>query len=107
MRSSLGHADSAGEPAAAIAALNNLGRLLRESGRLDGALHAAEDALARGIRVGDRHRIAALHTNLADLLRAGGDDEAAMEHLKAAAVMFAEVDDIAERRPEIWMLVEW
>ncbi|HET7529508.1 MAG TPA: AAA family ATPase [Mycobacteriales bacterium] len=107
MRTSLEHADRASDPSGAIAALNNLGRLLREKGDLGAAREAAEDALERGVRIGDRHRIAALHTNLADLLRAAGDEDASMEHLKAAAALFAEVDDARERRPEIWMLVEW
>lgn len=107
MRTSLRQADRAGDPTLAIAALNNLARLLQETGDAAAARAAAEDALARGIRVGDRHRIAALHTNLADLLRAGGDDDGAMEHLKQAAALFAEVDDAPERRPDIWKYVEW
>src|SRR4051794_1330509 len=107
MRTSLAQADRAGDAAAAIAALNNLARLLTEIGRSDEARGVAEDALARGVRVGDRHRVAALHTNLADLLRATGDTEAAMAHLKQAATLFAEVDDAAERRPDIWKYVEW
>ena len=107
MRASLGHADRAGDQTLAIAALNNLARLLHETGDAAAARTAAEDALARGIRVGDRHRVAALHTNLADLLRAAGDDETAMQHLKQAAALFAEVDDTAERRPDIWKYVEW
>ena len=81
--------------------------MLRDTGEMAAARHTAEEALARGIRVGDRHRIAALHTNLADLLRESGDDDTSMEHLKAAAALFADVDDARERRPEIWMLVEW
>jgi hypothetical protein len=81
--------------------------LLAESGRTEDARVAAEDALARGVRVGDRHRVAALHTNLADLLRATGDNEDAMAHLKQAATIFAEVDDAPERRPDIWKYVEW
>jgi hypothetical protein len=64
-------------------------------------------ALDEGTRLGDRHRLAALHTNVADLLRAAGQDEAAMEHLKQAAAIFADVDDAEHRRPEIWTLVEW
>jgi tetratricopeptide (TPR) repeat protein len=91
----------------AIAALNNLARLLSGAGRHDEALAAAEEALRRGREVGDRHRLAALHTNLADLLRATGDDDAAIAHLKEAAAMFATVDDEQQRRPEIWKLVEW
>ncbi|HET6911098.1 MAG TPA: hypothetical protein VFH54_17350, partial [Mycobacteriales bacterium] len=57
--------------------------------------------------VGDRHRLAALHANLADLLRATGRHEESMDHLKQAAALFAAVDDEPQRRPEIWKLVEW
>ena len=91
----------------AVAALNNLSRLLERVGKRAEALSTAREALQRGARLGDRHRVAALHTNVADLLRANGQDEAAMEHLKTAAALFAGVDDAHERRPEIWTLVEW
>jgi thioredoxin-like negative regulator of GroEL len=51
--------------------------------------------------------VAALHTNLADLLHAAGQGEAALAHLKEAARRFASVDVGDAPRPEIWMLVEW
>ncbi|HEV8165580.1 MAG TPA: tetratricopeptide repeat protein, partial [Actinomycetota bacterium] len=56
---------------------------------------------------GDRHRQAALHNNLADLLQAMGRREAAMEHLKQAVTIFTEVGAPARLQPEIWKLVEW
>ena len=68
--------------------------------------HAAE-ALELGSELGDQHRVAALHTNLADLLHAAGQGEAAMAHLKEAARRFAAVDVGDAPRPEIWTLVEW
>jgi DNA-binding SARP family transcriptional activator len=106
-RQSLLAAERADDGSLAVAALNNLARLLHEDGRVDEALAAAYDALVRGERFGDLHRMAALHANLADLLRAAGREDDAMAELKAAAALFADVDDPAQRRPEIWTLVEW
>jgi tetratricopeptide (TPR) repeat protein len=67
---------------AAVAALNNLARLLAETGRIKEALQVAGEALELGSELGDQHRVAALHTNLADLLHADGQGEAAMAHAK-------------------------
>jgi DNA-binding SARP family transcriptional activator len=91
----------------AVAALNNLARLLAETGRGDEALEVAAEALELGSELGDQHRVAALHTNLADLLHAAGQGDAAMAHLKEAARRFAAVDVGDAPRPEIWTLVEW
>ncbi len=52
-------------------------------------------------------RFAALHTNLADLLHAAGQRDAALAHLKEAARGFASVDTGGTPRPEVWTLVEW
>ena len=52
-------------------------------------------------------RVAGLHTNLADLLHAAGQREAAVTQLKEAARRFAAVDADDYPGPEIWMLVEW
>jgi tetratricopeptide (TPR) repeat protein len=95
------------EPGAAVAALNNLARLLAETGRGPEALTAAAEALDLGRELGDQHRMAALHTNMADLLHADGQRDAAMTHLKEAARRFAAVDVGGAPRPEIWTLVEW
>ena len=92
---------------AAVAALNNLARLLAETGRGREALTVAAEALELGRELGDQHRVAALHTNLADLLHADGQHDAAMTHLKEAARRFASVDVGDAPRPEIWTLVEW
>jgi len=91
----------------AVAALNNLARLLAETGRGREALPVAAEALDLGRELGDQHRVAALHTNLADLLHADGQHDAAMTHLKEAARRFASVDVGDAPRPEIWTLVEW
>ena len=92
---------------AVVAALNNLARLLAETGRGHEALTVATEALDLGLELGDQHRVAALHTNLADLLHADGQHDAAMTHLKEAARRFASVDVGDAPRPEIWTLVEW
>ncbi len=84
----------------AVAALNNLARLLAETGR-------GAEALELGRELGDQHRVAALHTNMADLLHADGQHDAAMTHLKEAARRFASVDVGDAPRPEVWTLVEW
>jgi DNA-binding SARP family transcriptional activator len=92
---------------AVVAALNNLARLLAETGRGAEALALATEALKLGSELGDQHRVAALHTNMADLLHADGQREAAITHLKEAARRFASVDVGDGPRPEIWTLVEW
>ena len=107
LRDSLAQARGLNDPGAAAAALNNLARLLAESGRTGEALACAQEALSLGSELGDQHRVAALHTNLADLLHAAGQREAAVTHLKEAARRFAAVDADDHPRPEIWMLVEW
>jgi DNA-binding SARP family transcriptional activator/tetratricopeptide (TPR) repeat protein len=107
LRDSLTEARLVPELGPAVAALNNLARLLAEVGRGPEALAAAAEALELGSALGDQHRVAALHTNLADLLHAGGEHDAAMTHLKEAARRFASVDVGDAPRPEIWTLVEW
>ena len=107
LRNSLAEARQLPELGAAVAALNNLARLLAETDRNREALQVAAEALELGSELGDQHRVAALHTNMADLLHAGGQGDAAMTHLKEAARRFASVDVGDAPRPEIWTLVEW
>jgi DNA-binding SARP family transcriptional activator/tetratricopeptide (TPR) repeat protein len=107
LRDSLGEARQLPELGAGVAALNNLARLLAETSRNAEALQVAAEALELGSELGDQHRVAALHTNLADLLHADGQGDAAMIHLKEAARRFASVDVGDAPRPEIWTLVEW
>ena len=58
--------------------------------------------------MGDRHREAALHNNMADLLHATGDEQASMGHLKQATAAFAEIGaEPTGMLPEVWKLVEW
>ncbi len=107
LRDSLAEARQLPELGAAVAALNNLARLLAETGRIPEALQIAGEALELGSELGDQHRVAALHTNMADLLHADAQGDAAMTHLKEAARRFASVDVGDAPRPEIWTLVEW
>lgn len=107
LEESLAHADAASDPSARIAALNNLALAARSVGELERAIALTEEGLELCARVGDRHREAALHNNLADLLRAAGRTADAMEHLKAAVVIFSEIGPPEDLQPEIWKLVEW
>jgi Tfp pilus assembly protein PilF len=90
-----------------VAALNILALVHRRRGELDVAETLTREALERCARLGDRHREAALHNNLADLLHDQGRGEEAMAHLKQAVEAFADVGDRDELRPAIWQLVSW
>ena len=57
--------------------------------------------------LGDRHRKAALHNNLADLLHATAQPEVAMTHLKRAVRLFAQVGADDGPLPGVWKLVRW
>ena len=118
-RGDLGAARSSLERAAAVAAtttdiglqvasLNSLALVCADTGDREGAIALTTDALQRCERQGDRHRQAALENNLADLLQATGRGEMAIEHLKRAVAIFADVGGRpGELEPEIWKLVEW
>jgi hypothetical protein len=54
----------------------------------------------------DRHREAALRNNLAGLLHDTGPPEDAMNQLKLAVAIFAEVDE-GEPQPGVWKLARW
>ena len=67
-----------------------------------------ETALRRCLAYGDRHWEAALRNNLADLLHARGEKEAAMAQLKTAVTILAEMgQEAGQWQPEIWKLTEW
>ena len=81
---------------------------LGDKGEFMRAVAYAEAALNLCTFQGDRHREAAIHNNLADLLHAASEPEATMEHLKQAVTIFAEIGiEASEMQPEIWKLVEW
>lgn len=107
---SLGLAEELADPGAQIAALNNLALAHHASGDSAQAATLAARALVMCETQGDRHRAAALHNNLADFYHAQGQSDAAMQHLKQAVSLFAEIGDPsvpASWQPEIWKLVEW
>jgi DNA-binding SARP family transcriptional activator len=89
-----------------IAALNNRSRAEAESGDLSAALDSAQAALALAQPQADLHRLAALHSHLADLLHAAGQEDEALEQLKQSAAAFAGVVGAGER-PQVWTLTEW
>lgn len=95
------------EPDARIAALNNLGLAVAAAGQTEHPLaHLREAAVLCG-RIADRHREAALHNNIADVLHAAERDDEAMEHLKRAVALFADIGGSDGRQPEIWKLIDW
>jgi tetratricopeptide (TPR) repeat protein len=105
---SLALAETLDDPGIRVAALNNLALARSANDDITGALKLAETALALCVSQGDRHREAALHNNLSDLLYAAGQPDAAMAHLKRAVAIFAEIGlEAGDIQPEIWKLVEW
>ena len=100
--------DHAAGPSMQAAVLNNLALALAASGNLPSAINHGRHALEVATAAGDRHRIAALHDNLADYLHRAGEEEAAMAELKQAVALFAEVGiEPGELAPEVWFLKEW
>jgi predicted ATPase len=102
------------EPAARIAALNNLALVYADLDQFDLAIRLTQEALDLCVRLGDRHRQAALHNNLADLFHSTGQVDAGIDHLKQAVVIFTEIGGVgnlgsneAHPNPEIWMLTDW
>ncbi|MFN2233663.1 MAG: AAA family ATPase, partial [Anaerolineales bacterium] len=95
-------------PSAQIAALNNLALAQADRGDYPLAIATLQDALKACLTLGDRHLEAALRNNLADTLRADGQEESAMVQLKQAVAIFADIgQNVEDLEPEIWKLVEW
>jgi len=108
LRQSLAHPERLPDPAAQIAPLHNLAFVSWREGNLAEARELAQLALVLCANQGDRHREAALHNTVADLLHASGEGDAAMEHLKQAVAIYSEIGvDAGELRPEVWKLTEW
>ena len=108
LENSLALAEELKDTTATISALNNLALTYRATNELKVAADLTRRALALVGLEGDRHREAALHNNLADLLQKDLRTDEAMEHLKQAVTIFAEVgNENGEMLPEIWKLVEW
>ena len=89
------------------AVLNNVSQAQAAAGSLELAVQTARQALEMSQQYGDRHRLAALHANLADRLHDVNAPEAAMSHLKLSAALFAEVGADPLDRPEVWTLSAW
>jgi DNA-binding SARP family transcriptional activator len=105
LETSVSLAKELGDREAHVAALNNLALAHRRAGELDRARELTDQALVECEALGDRHRSAALHNNLADIFRAQGNEAEAMRHLKRAVRLFSEIGEASE--PEVWKLVEW
>ena len=101
-------AQGLGDPAAEARVLWNLLLLRSSTGMMDAARVYGEQALALATAAGDVHREAAIRNNLADLLHLAGRSEEAMEELKRAVALFAEVSSAGgDPSPEIWKLIDW
>jgi DNA-binding SARP family transcriptional activator len=103
---SLALAEELGDPGARVAALNNLAHVQRTRGAFEEALELTHAALELCTTQGDRHREAALRNNLADLLHDAGRPDEAMDQLKRAVAIFAEVGE-GEPQPGVWKLARW
>ncbi len=96
------------DPGVLAAALNSLALVHADDNNPATAMQLVQEALAQVVRIGDRHREAALRNTLADLLHAGRETEQAMEQLKQAVVIFSEIgNEAGGENAEIWMLREW
>ena len=108
LRMSLDLAQADPDPGAAIAAGNALALVEAAAGERDVAIARLEAALAAAHRTGALHLEAAIENNLADQLHAAGRPEEAMDHLKRAVTLFADIGGRpGELEPEIWKLVAW
>lgn len=98
----------AADPMSRTAVLNNLALAHAANGDIGTAISTGQTALDLAEAAADRHRLAALHDNLADFLHRAGDEEAAMESLKTAVALFAEIGmEPGSLEPEVWLLKEW
>ncbi len=95
-------------PEIRAAALNNLALVSFEEGDVEQALQHASEALDICAAQGDRHREAALHSNLADFLHNIGRRAESIEHIKRSVEILAEINVVSgEMQPGVWQLVEW
>jgi tetratricopeptide (TPR) repeat protein len=105
---SLALAESLQDPGARVAALQNLAFVCWHDDDIKEALRLTREALGLCEAQGDRHREAALHNTLADLLHAGGNGKGAMAHVRKAVAIYAEIGvEAGALRPEVWKLTEW
>ena len=108
LEQSLAVATQLNSPMLRVAALNNLAHHWQKSGNLEEAIACAQAALDLCITLGDRHREAALHNHLADLLHAADRSTEATAHVRQAVLIYAEIGvEAGVVQPEIWKLTEW
>lgn len=99
-----GEADPAGE----IAARNALALVEGDLGRHEAAIELLAPALEGCRRTGERHLEAAVEGNLADRLHALGRTDEAMDHLKQAVTILADLGGRPDALdPEVWKLAVW
>ncbi len=89
-----------------VAAWHNQSRALHLLGRIDDAHEAAERSRALAEREADVHRIAAVESNLADILHAQGRTEEARSLQTRSARALAGVA-LPQQRPEVWLISDW
>jgi tetratricopeptide (TPR) repeat protein len=93
---------------ASIAATTALALTIAGDGEVDEAMALGVDAVEACRRIGDRHLEAAVENHLADLLHDAGREDLAMEHLKRAVTLFADIGEGAgDPDPGIWTLAAW
>jgi predicted ATPase len=91
-----------------ITALNNLALVETAVSHPQAAHNLLHTALQHCLTYGDRHWEAALRNNLADTFHQLGDEEQAMNQLKQAVAIYAEIgQETGQWQPEIWKLMEW
>src|SRR4029453_11908210 len=87
---------------------NGLARVERMAGDLPRAHDLLTDALEVCVAIGDRHREAALRDQLAQVLHGLERHEEAMDELKRAVAIFADIGvEGGSIQTEIWSLSEW
>jgi len=90
------------------ASLNNTGLALHGGGRAGEAQSAFERSLALFEKIGNRHGQACAYDNLGQVYIDRGDEELAMDNLKKAVTIMAEIAvDKSELVPEMWEIDGW
>ena len=101
-------AEAEGDVEMLIAALNNLGLVYGDLSDQEKAERLLEEALASCRAIGDRHREAALLSNLGDAQFALGRQDDAAASVKRSAQIMSEIGvDGDTLIPEVWKLTEW
>ena len=101
-------AQSLRDLSAQVAALNNLSLVSSADGDVNQAIALSQEALGICHEQGDRHREAALHSNLADLYHTLGSEDLSRDHLTELVRILGDIGGSSDTlRPEIWKLTEW